>query len=196
MNTKTCFDEEMSLEIAIWVYSLKLTSKNKKSKINKANCLLWIGFISDKISLKGLRTLFSKRVWQTLRWACQIWRDNLWGNSLIHLKKNGKTRPFKLQRKYLKSDLRLFCQQYIDVTRHLTREYILCQSWKNKYWCSWDGMATQPSWLHTYLMGLCSLLHWCPFQVQKKTYPSLPNVSTEGVGKQRLISFKPFFPSA
>lgn len=59
MNTDNYFDEEMSLEIAIWVYSLKLTSKNKKCQINKANYLLWIGCMSDETSLKGLRTLFS-----------------------------------------------------------------------------------------------------------------------------------------
>lgn len=35
MNTENCFDEEMLLEVAIWVCSLYLMSKNKKCKINK-----------------------------------------------------------------------------------------------------------------------------------------------------------------
>lgn len=35
---------------------------------------------------------------------------------------------FQTLKKYLKSDLRLFCQQLIDVARYFTEEYIMYQS--------------------------------------------------------------------
>jgi len=39
---------------------LKLTSKNKKYHVNKANYLLQIGCVSDKTSLQGLNFIFLK----------------------------------------------------------------------------------------------------------------------------------------